>query len=104
MKRLISALSSLCLAATSLLGTFPGISASAAQVKADAPADTIVYDIIPHGKTYTPADDGTKDSVNSYTATPGEELVLDWTVKNDQGTAGLQMTFDFSGVTYVSGG
>ncbi|MBP0987011.1 MAG: dockerin type I repeat-containing protein [Oscillospiraceae bacterium] len=37
---------------------------------------------------------------NTMTAEPGEELKINWTVKNDQGTAGLQMTFDFSGVTY----
>jgi hypothetical protein len=101
MKRLISALSSLCLAATSLLGTVTGISASAAEVKADAPAGTIVYDLVPHGKTYEAADEGSKGN-NVVTAEPNEELTIDWTIKHDQGTAGLQMTLDFSQANYQS--
>ena len=101
MKRLISALSSLCLAATSLLGTVTGISASAAEVKADAPAGTIVYDLVPHGKTYEAADEGSKGN-NVVTAEPNEELTIDWTIKHDQGTAGLQMTLDFSQADYQS--
>ena len=63
----------------------------------------IIYNLVPHGKDYTKVADNMTGN-NKYTATPGEELTIDWTVKNDQGTAGLQMNFDFSGVTYVSGG
>ena len=100
MKRLISALSSLCLAASSLLGTVPGFSASAARIEADASANTIIYNLVPQDKDYTAAaDDATGN--NTMNAAPGEEIVVDWTVKNDQGTAGLQMTFDLSGVNYV---
>ena len=101
MKRLISTLSSLCLAATSLLGTVPGFTASAASVKADAPANTIVYDLVPDGKDYTAAAVDSSDN-NVVKAEPGEKIVVNWTVKNDLGTAGLQMTFGFDGVTFVS--
>ena len=38
---------------------------------------------------------------NTMKAAAGEEITVNWTVKQDQGTAGLQMTFDFSGVEYV---
>ena len=59
----------------------------------------IVYDLIPRGKevNYT---DVNKEGNNSCTAKPGEELKIDWIVQNDQGTAGLQMTWDFSQVDY----
>ena len=61
--------------------------------------NTIIYNLVPDGKDCTKvADDMTGN--NTMTAEPGEELKINWTVKNDQGTAGLQMTFDFSGVTY----
>ena len=61
--------------------------------------NTIIYNLVPADKKYTAvADDMTGN--NTMTAEPGEELKINWTVKNDQGTAGLQMTFDFSGVTY----
>ncbi|MBP0966544.1 MAG: hypothetical protein J5722_02820, partial [Oscillospiraceae bacterium] len=63
--------------------------------------DTIVYDLVPHNKDYTPASGSNKN--NSYNATAGEELQIDWTIKNDQGTAGLQMNFDFTQVEYISG-
>ena len=63
----------------------------------------IIYNLVPNGKEYDAAPDDETGN-NKYTATPGEEIQVDWTVKNDQGTAGLQMNFDFSGVTYVSGG
>ena len=63
-------------------------------------ANKIIYNLVPQDKEYTAvADDMTGN--NTMKATSGEEIVVDWTVKNDQGTAGLQMTFDFSGVTYV---
>ena len=61
----------------------------------------IIYNLVPSGKKYTAVADNMTGN-NKYTATPGEEIAIDWTVKNDQGTAGLQMNFDFSGVTYVS--
>ena len=61
--------------------------------------NTIIYNLVPADKDCTKvADDMTGN--NTMTAEPGEELKINWTVKNDQGTAGLQMTFDFSGVTY----
>ncbi len=63
--------------------------------------DTIVYNLIPHGKEYTAASGAGKNNV--YNATAGEELTVDWTIKNDLGTAGLQMNFDFTQVEYVSG-
>ncbi|MBR3448956.1 MAG: hypothetical protein IKH27_14255, partial [Oscillospiraceae bacterium] len=98
MKKLISALSSLCLAATSLLGAFPAITAeNAIEAKA---ADKIVYNLIPSGKEYKSAETTGKKN-NEYTATPGEELTIDWTIKGDPGTAGIQMNFDFTQVEYV---
>ena len=98
MKKLISALSSLCLSATSLLGAFPAITAeNAIEAKA---ADTIIYNLIPSGKDYESAET-TGKSNNAYTAAPGEDLTIDWTVKGDPGTAGIQMNFDFTQVEYV---
>ena len=98
MKKLISALSSLCLAATSLLGAFPAITAdNAIEAKA---AETLVYNLIPNGKNYESAETTGKDN-NAYKAAPGEELTIDWTIKGDPGTAGIQMNFDFTQVEYV---
>ncbi len=68
---------------------------------ADA-GDAIIYNLIPHGKDYTSAEQSGKKN-NVYMANPGEELTVDWTVKNDKGTAGIQMNFDFSQVEYISG-
>ncbi|MCQ2417951.1 MAG: hypothetical protein MJ071_09130, partial [Oscillospiraceae bacterium] len=102
MKRVLSALSSLCLAATSVAGSLPILNASAASVKADAPATTVVYDLVPHGKDYTAIGSGDTGN-NKYTAAAGESLTIDWTVKHDQGTAGLQIYFDFSQVNYTGG-
>ncbi len=59
----------------------------------------IIYDLIPNGKNYTAAEG---NGNNVYRALPGEELTVDWTVKNDKGTAGIQMDFDFSQVEYKS--
>ena len=100
MKKLISALSSLCLAATTLLGAFPAVRAENA-VTAQA-ADSLVYNLVPSGKTYESAEAKGKKS-NVYNAEPGETLKIDWTVKGDPGTAGIQMNFDFTQVEYVSG-
>ena len=91
MKKLISALSSLCLAATSMLGAFAAVpmSVSAADVKADG---DIVYDLVPKGKDYKAA---TGSGNNQYTAEPGETFTIQWTVKNDQQVSGLQQFGDF---------
>ncbi|MBR5723108.1 MAG: hypothetical protein IKX57_05715, partial [Oscillospiraceae bacterium] len=98
MKKLISALSSLCLAVTSLSGAFPALHAENV-ITANA-ADKIVYNLVPHDKDYKSAkDNGTAN--NSYTATAGESLTVDWIVTGDQGTAGIQMNFDFTQVTLV---
>ena len=100
MKKLISALSSLCLAATTLLGAFPAVRAENA-VTAKA-ADSLVFNLVPNGKSYDSAEEkGTKNNV--YQATAGETLKIDWTVKGDPGTAGIQMNFDFTQVEYASG-
>ena len=96
MKKLISALSSLCLAATSLLGAFPAVRAENA-VTAQA-ADSLVYNLVPNGKTYDSAEEkGTKNNV--YKAEAGESLKIDWTVKGAPGTSGIQMNCDFTQVT-----
>ena len=96
MKKLISALSSLCLATTSLLGAFPAFPAPAA-ITANA-AGTIVYDLVPQGKTYTAA---SGSGNNKYQATAGETLTVDWIIKNDPGTAGMQMYLNFKEVEVV---
>ncbi|MBQ6040096.1 MAG: hypothetical protein IJL32_04895, partial [Oscillospiraceae bacterium] len=96
MKKLISALSSLCLATTSLLGAFPALPAPVA-VKANA-AGKVVYDLVPHGKTFTAAS-GTGN--NKYQATAGENLTIDWIIKDDPGTAGIQVYLDFKEVEVV---
>jgi len=100
MKKLISALSSLCLATTSLFGAFPAAITADVALNANA-AGKIVYNLIPHDKEYESAASTGKTN-NVYKAKPGEELVIDWTVQNDQGTAGIQMNFDFTAVEYVS--
>ena len=63
--------------------------------------DTIVYDLVPNGKDYTPASGAGKNNYVKVAA--GDALQIDWKIKNDQGTAGLQMNFDFTQVEYVSG-
>ncbi|MBP0966277.1 MAG: hypothetical protein J5722_01470, partial [Oscillospiraceae bacterium] len=66
------------------------------------PANAIIYNLVPHSGEYTDAQ--TNGLVNNvYNAQPGEDLQIDWTIKNDQGTAGLQMSFDFTQVEYISG-
>lgn len=64
--------------------------------------DAIIYDLVPHGKEFTAAP-AKSAGQNVYKATAGEDLTIDWTVKNDGGTAGLQIYFDFSQIEYVSG-
>ena len=64
------------------------------------PAGSLVYNLVPNGKTYDSAETkGTKNNV--YKAEAGESLKIDWTVKGDPGTAGIQMNFDFTQVEYV---
>ncbi len=63
--------------------------------------DKIIYNLVPAGKDYTPVADGASGN-NTMNAEPGEEITVNWTVKNDLGTAGLQMTFGFDGVEFVS--
>ena len=64
-------------------------------------ADTIIYNLIPSGKDYTSAQEkGLKNNV--YNAQPNEKIAIDWTIKNDQGTAGIQMNFDFTQVKLES--
>ena len=72
-----------------------------AETQGKIEGKTIVYDLVPRNKTvnYT---DVNKAGNNSITAEPGEELVIDWIVQNDQAVAGLQMTWDFSQVDYKS--
>lgn len=82
--------------ATTVLG---GYTTAPTTTVADE-ADAIIYNLIPHDKEYTPA---AQNGNNVYSANPGEELTVDWTVKNDKGTAGIQMNFDFSQVEYISG-
>jgi hypothetical protein len=81
----------------------PAETTKAPETTTGAPvsADAIIYDLVPNGKDFTAAPAASAGQ-NVYTATPGEELTIDWTVKNDGGTAGLQMYFDFSEVEYVS--
>jgi hypothetical protein len=62
-------------------------------VKPETPAGTVEYNLIPRSGEY-----GFKDGYNTITVEPGAALKVDWTVKNDQGTAGMQMHFDFSAV------
>ena len=64
-----------------------------------ADSDTILYNLVPRGKDYTAAADNMTGN-NSVEAEPNEALTIDWTVRNDQGTAGIQMALDFSQVTY----
>ncbi|MCQ2417952.1 MAG: dockerin type I repeat-containing protein [Oscillospiraceae bacterium] len=86
----------------------PGTTTTKAQTtttttKGGAVVDTagkIIYNLVPDGKEYTAAADGSSDN-NVYKATAGEDLRVNWTVKQDQGTAGLQIFFDFSQVEYV---
>ena len=59
-------------------------------------AGTVQYDLIPNGKDYS--FDGTN---NVVTVEPGSELKVDWVVSNDPGTAGMQMHFDFGGLTFT---
>ena len=85
---------------TAALTTKPSETTAAPTTTADA--DAIIYNLIPHNKTYTKAaESGAKN--NFYKAKAGEKLRIDWTIQNDQGTAGIQMNFDFSQVEYVSG-
>ncbi len=98
MKKLISAISSLCLAATSLIGAFPAFEVTNA-VTAKA-ADQLVYDLIPSGKEYESAATSGKAN-NIYKSSGNEQLTIDWIVKGDQGTAGMQMNFDFTQVKLV---
>ena len=62
----------------------------------------IIYNLIPQGVDYESAEEnGT--AFNVVNLKEGGELKVDWTIKNDQGTAGIQMNFDFTEVEYVSG-
>jgi len=92
MKKFISVLSSLCLAASSLVSALPSqLTASAASVK----AGNIAYDLIPEGKDYT-----TSGGYNVVDVEPGETLTIDWIVSNDAAEiGGLEFTFDTSKVT-----
>ena len=71
------------------------------EVSGDTNAYDVVYDLVPQGKDYTAAP-ANGEGRNVYRATAGETLTIDWTVKNDPGTAGLQIFLDFSPVEYVS--
>ena len=62
----------------------------------------IIYNLIPRGKEFTQVADNQTGN-NTYNAKAGEDITIDWTVKNDGGTAGMQMFFDFSQVTYKDG-
>ena len=91
MKRFISALSSLCLAATAVFSAFPATAVAADTVsaklsaKADAAEGTVVYRFVPDGQNYS----------ESVKVEPGEKVKLNLTVENDPGTAGAQLYFKF---------
>ncbi|MBP5786664.1 MAG: hypothetical protein J6Y19_02450, partial [Kiritimatiellae bacterium] len=53
------------------------------------PADAIIYDFVPDGKTYTAG------STNVVNVQPGDQVKVNLTVKNDAGTAGAEMYFTF---------
>ena len=99
MKKVISTLSSLCLAATSLFGAFSAIPASAAATA----ANPIVYDLVLNGKTAGTAasSDGGYNVYGDLTA--GSTITIDWVVKNDPGTAGFSAYLDFSALTKTGG-
>ena len=86
---------------TPIVTTEPPVQPGTTAEPTPVSGDTIVYDLVPHDKSFTPASGS--DSNNIYKASAGEELQIDWTIKNDLGTAGLQMNFDFTQVEYVSG-
>ncbi|HBI86010.1 MAG TPA: hypothetical protein DDX71_06990, partial [Ruminococcus sp.] len=87
MKRFISALSSLCLAATSVIAAFPTLTASAAG---------LTYDLVPQDSKI-PFSDGVA------TVEGGKPVTIDWVVTGDPGTAGLEYAFDFSAFTKAGG-
>ena len=69
-------------------GTKPGI--------ISLPEGTVQYDLIPDGL------DTTFNGVNhELMVYPGEAIKVNWIVTNDPGTAGMQMHFDFSSLTFV---
>ena len=76
MKRFISALSSLCLAATSVFSAFPALTASAAST-ITIKGDTVA-------------------------AQAGETVTAGFAIYNDPGTAGMQLKFDFDGLNVSS--
>ena len=62
----------------------------------EVPADAIVYNFVPEGLDYT------KGSPNTVEVAPGQEVTVDLTVSNDQGTAGMQFYFTFDdNLTFV---
>jgi len=67
--------------------------------------ETIIYNLVPQGKDCTILDDAVvgNNVYNVAEADCGKEVAIDWKVKNDPGTAGLQMSFNFSQIEYVSG-
>ena len=69
----------------------------------DDPIDyDMIYDLVPRDKEYTaaPADSAGQ---NVCKANADEDFTIDWTVKNDPGTAGIEFYWDFSQIEYVSG-
>ncbi|MBQ5334551.1 MAG: hypothetical protein J6Z45_01240, partial [Oscillospiraceae bacterium] len=53
------------------------------------PADAIIYDFVPDGKTFAAG------STNVVNVQPGDQVKVNLTVKNDAGTAGAEMYFTF---------
>ena len=92
MKRFISALSSLCLAATAVFSAFPAQAAAANTVSAkatagaDAAEGTVVYRFVP---------DGQSSYSDTVKVEAGQKVKLNLTVENDPGTAGAQLYFKF---------
>ncbi|MBQ8920991.1 MAG: hypothetical protein IJ060_02385, partial [Oscillospiraceae bacterium] len=93
MKKLISVVSSLCLAATSLFSSFSAVP----QINAAAAGD-IILDLVPAGVEYE-----LQGNNNVATVDPGATVKVNYTVKNDAVTSGMEFTFDVSEVSYVTG-
>ena len=82
--------------------TAPAVTTNPSATTEAPKTGKIIYNLVPGGKEYTPAAEGDRTN-NVYVGKAGEFLRINWTVKNDMGTAGIQMNFDFSEVTYTGG-
>ena len=85
-------MSSLCLAATSLFSSLSGFHQYAASA-----ADDILLDLVPSGVEYE-----LKGNNNVAKVQPGDTVKVNYTVKNDAVTSGMEFTFDISKFTYVT--